>query len=162
VIALVEWSEILGNFGEFIGALLVGASLVYLAVQVRHNTNSSDEANMRAEAERIAGFCALTVSTPGFMEIFLKAQNGEELTQVERMKFNSHMFGMFIEYRLEYYLYKRRPSSNLSFATNNRNNISYLLNPGGRGWWEHQKQWLGGAEDDFVKHVDRALAESDC
>ena len=53
---LVEWSAIFGNFGELIGALLVGASLIYVAIQVRHNTDSSDEANMRAEAERIAGF----------------------------------------------------------------------------------------------------------
>ena len=71
------------------------------------------------------------------------------------------MFGMFIEFRLGYYLNLRRPTSQVSFTTNNRNNISYLLNPGGRGWWEHQKHWLGDPEDEFVKHVDRELARYD-
>jgi hypothetical protein len=155
--SLLELSEILGNFGEFVGAILVGASLIYLAIQVRHNTVSTDEANMRAEVERIAGFCAITIGTPGFMEIYLRAQKGEELTHVERAKFNTHMFAMFIEFRLEYKLHKHRPSSNLSFETNNRNNMSYLSRPGGREWWEHQKEWLG--EQDFIDFVDGQLAE---
>ena len=95
------------------------------------------------------------------MEVFEKAQSGDELTHLEFMKFSTHMFAMFIECRLEYYLYHRRPSSNLSFETNNRNNISYLLRSGGRRWWEHQRQWLGGPDDAFVQHVNRELAKHD-
>jgi hypothetical protein len=158
---MLELSELLGNFGEFFGAILVGASLFYLAVQVRNNTNSTDEANMRAEAERIAGFCSVTVGVPGFMEIFLKAQNGEELSPVEQMKFNTHMFAMFVEFRLEFRLNQRRTTSTLDFETNNRNNISYLLQPGGRSWWEHQKHWLGKDDEDFVQHVNAELVKND-
>lgn len=93
---LIEISQVLGNFGEFFGAILVGVSLFYLAVQVRHNANVTDEANMRAEVERIAGFSKFAAGTPGFMEIFLKAQNGETLMHVERALFNTHMYAMFV------------------------------------------------------------------
>ena len=93
-----ELSQILGNFGEFVGAIAMVATLFYLAVQVRHSANVTDEANMRAEVERIAGFSKFAAGTPGFMEIFLKAQNGETLTHVERALFNTRMFAMFNEF----------------------------------------------------------------
>ncbi len=32
-----ELSQLLGNLGEFIGAIAVVATLVYLAIQVRHS-----------------------------------------------------------------------------------------------------------------------------
>ena len=39
---LTEWSAVLGNFGEFVGALAVVATLAYLAVQVRQSKQSMD------------------------------------------------------------------------------------------------------------------------
>ena len=101
---MIEIAELLGNFGEFFGAILVGASLFYLAVQIRHNAKSTDEANMRAEVERISSFGQFTAGTPGFMEIFLKAQKGETITHVEWAMYSTHMFTMFSEFRLEYQL----------------------------------------------------------
>ena len=35
---LTEWSNVLGNFGEFAGAILLFISLFYVAVQIRQNT----------------------------------------------------------------------------------------------------------------------------
>ena len=42
---LMETAQLLGNFGEFFGAIAVVATLIYLAVQLRQNT-----AGMRANA----------------------------------------------------------------------------------------------------------------
>ena len=36
----LEFSQLLGNYGEFFGAILLFGTLIYLAIQVRHNTNS--------------------------------------------------------------------------------------------------------------------------
>ena len=35
-------SQILGNIGEFVGAIAVVATLAYLAVQVRHNKEATE------------------------------------------------------------------------------------------------------------------------
>jgi len=157
---LIEISQVMGNFGEFFGAILVGVSLFYLAVQVRHSANVTDEANMRAEVERIAGFSKFAAGTPGFMEIFLKAQNGETLSQVERALFNTHMYAMFNEFKINYQLHNRHPGTAPNWETNSRNYISYLLKPGGRNWWVHQKDWLG--DNDFTEYVDEQLDKHDC
>ena len=46
----IEISEVLGNLGEFVGAIAVVLTLFYLAVQVRHSRESVD-ANTRALEE---------------------------------------------------------------------------------------------------------------
>ena len=47
---LMEIAQLLGNFGEFVGAIAVVLTLIYLAVQVRHSKESMDE-NTRALEE---------------------------------------------------------------------------------------------------------------
>ena len=53
--SLMEIAQLLGNFGEFIGALAVVGTLIYLAIQVRH-TKAATEANTEAlkESRRLA------------------------------------------------------------------------------------------------------------
>lgn len=46
--SLVELSQVLGNFGEFIGAIAVVITLVYLALQVRENTRAVMGATQQA------------------------------------------------------------------------------------------------------------------
>ena len=40
---LMSASQLLGNFGEFVGAIAVVATLVYLALQIRQNTRAMDD-----------------------------------------------------------------------------------------------------------------------
>ena len=40
---LMETAQLLGNFGEFVGAIAVVATLVYLAVQVGHSKEALKE-----------------------------------------------------------------------------------------------------------------------
>ena len=37
----LEISQLLGNYGEFIGAIAVVSTLIYLSIQVRANTRST-------------------------------------------------------------------------------------------------------------------------
>ena len=48
-------AQLLGNYGEFVGAIAVVARLYYLALQVRHSSDAT-EANTRAmeESRRLA------------------------------------------------------------------------------------------------------------
>ena len=57
---LMETAQLLGNFGEFVGAIAVVATLVYLAVQVGHskealneNTRALDETRKLTKADAI-------------------------------------------------------------------------------------------------------------
>ncbi len=50
---LMETSQLLGNFGEFIDAIAVVLTLAYLALQLRQNTRSLDEGRRLALAQRL-------------------------------------------------------------------------------------------------------------
>ncbi len=47
---VIELSQVLGNFGEFFGAIAVVATLIFLAVQVRHSWKAMDENSRLARA----------------------------------------------------------------------------------------------------------------
>ncbi len=38
----LEFSQLLGNYGEFVGAIGVVATLMYLVIQVRHSKDALD------------------------------------------------------------------------------------------------------------------------
>ena len=48
------FAQLLGNYGEFVGAIAVVVTLGYLAVQIRQNTRSQDE-NQKAVVAQSAG-----------------------------------------------------------------------------------------------------------
>lgn len=57
--SLMELSQVLGNFGEFFGAIAVGATLIYVAVQVRQ---AKEMAQGSAHATRAQGDMSLMTS----------------------------------------------------------------------------------------------------
>lgn len=46
--SLIEVSQLLGNFGEFLGAIAVVVTLIYLAAQVKHNTRAARAATVQS------------------------------------------------------------------------------------------------------------------
>ena len=55
------FAQMLGNYGEFVGAIAVVVTLVYLASQVRHNTRSLNEGRKLALAQTYQARAALYV-----------------------------------------------------------------------------------------------------
>ena len=51
----------LGNIGEFLGAIAVVASLLYLSMQIRQNTRSVKSATAQSASQTIVGMNALIV-----------------------------------------------------------------------------------------------------
>ncbi len=47
----IELSEVLGHLGEFIGAIAVLLTLIYLAIQVKHNNRLHQESNVLAQSQ---------------------------------------------------------------------------------------------------------------
>jgi len=98
-------AQLLGNIGEFVGAVAVVVTLVYLAVQVRHskeateaNTRLAEESHRLALAENQIARVNLIErqmrdlsSSPDLAEIFIKyEQEGiGALNPVERRRFQS-------------------------------------------------------------------------
>jgi hypothetical protein len=88
--SLLQWSEVLGNAGEFLGSIAVLVTLVYLAIQVREANRQSVFAAVQANrAERRAYFTALRDS-PSMPAITRKILAGEALSPEEEERYGHH------------------------------------------------------------------------
>ena len=82
---LLEWSSLLGNIGEFVGALAVLVTLVYLAIQIRENTTESRLVASSAITREYNEWLRHITGDANLSDLWLRAiENFETLTDTER------------------------------------------------------------------------------
>ena len=93
---VIELSQVLGNFGEFVGAFAVVATLAYLSVQVKLSRVATSENNrfMRAAAidthfEQYNGIRRMVASNPDVARIWLAGREGDALDPIEDLRFKN-------------------------------------------------------------------------
>jgi hypothetical protein len=149
--------ESLANLGDFISAVVVVVSLVYLAHQVRQNTESLRTENYARVLERVANMQARLSSDAVFAELIARgAVDPARLTAGERVQFTwtfYEMFGAF-EFMLHQTTSKALPeevwlrwSETLSW---------WLSLPGVRAWWSARPAPFSAS---FTSYVDNKLRE---
>lgn len=86
---LMYTSQLLGNFGEFIGAIAVVATLFYLAVQVRKNTQALRLASSDSIARGILEANRMPIENSEVNAILMRgASDPSALDPEERSRFN--------------------------------------------------------------------------
>ena len=82
------FAQLLGNYGEFVGAIAVVLTLIYLAIQIRQNTSTMNLTALRSMHDVVL----LTENNERYIGYLLKAQRSEPLTEEER----AHMVERFL------------------------------------------------------------------
>ena len=149
----------LGNLGEFVGAVAVVVSLVYLALQIRQNTRQLDHnsdvvaANAALDNARLAAeFNANVAHTPELAALWARGIFGaEDLAGEEETRVGFLLGDLF--YRLEGLYHQRRRGflSEDSWLPWERLIRMILANPLPRRWW---RTGLHPFSRDFAAHVD--------
>jgi len=97
-------AQLLGNLGEFFGAVAVVVTLVYLAVQVKQGAlqtrNNTIQALMSMEAN--GRFMMLNSDVSSFV---VRVRKGDPLSEEEQAKLSSFMHGVFQHYEASYHAY---------------------------------------------------------
>lgn len=78
--------ETLANLGEFIGAVGVIVSIVYLAIQIRQNTKALRSTSYHQAAEQTWSACLAMSQNGELADILVKAQEGMPLTPQETLR----------------------------------------------------------------------------
>jgi hypothetical protein len=163
----MEWTiQDLGAAGEFVGAIGVVVTLVYLAYQIRQNTIQLEQSILAAKAAaENASNVALRDTRKALFEsgemseIFLRGQaNPEQLDDVAQYRYRLCMQNV-TEVMLE--IFNQTLVTNFSpetWHTQGRTLVERILAPpGGQWFWERFKD---NYPMDFRAEVDRILAES--
>ena len=91
--------EDLGNIGEFLGAIGVIASLVYLAVQIRQNTRSVRSATYQSSTRDIVHLSDQLSQDPELTRIWFEGLHGfDSMPKADRRRFAAYMTGAFRRY----------------------------------------------------------------
>jgi hypothetical protein len=82
---LMDVAQLLGNFGEFFGAMAVVATLIYLAVQVRHSKEAVEAQTQAHRFDQMMTFAEEIMGNPPLAAAITKLENDEQLDATEEM-----------------------------------------------------------------------------
>jgi hypothetical protein len=97
----------LGNIGDFLGAIAVLVTLIYLAVQVRQNSSISRAQTRQALADSQINYLNSRVTDPFLRAVSFKMYSGEKLSEAESYALRVHLLAhirLFENYFTQYVL----------------------------------------------------------
>ena len=126
----------LGNLGDFIGGLAVIVTLLYLASQIRQNTNSVLGSVESGDARGSSEFLQSLAENPGLARIWrLGLSDPAKLTEDEGVQFVMLMGAAFYRLAGAFEQYKRGLLSAESWERYERLISRYLRSPAALDWW---------------------------
>ena len=150
--------EALGNLGDFIGGLAVIATLLYLAVQVRQNTQLLRANALAASSAANVSFNHLLGSDPAVARVFqLGLENFTSLPEEEQRQFLSLLRGLFTAHEQIFQQYEYGLVDEEVWRQNRRIVLGVLALPHIRVWWEYRKDVFLAS---FAKAIDEAPESS--
>jgi hypothetical protein len=150
--------EDLGNIGEFVAAVGVIASLIYLALQIRQNTMQITQntktvrsATFRGATQLFTQFMARLSENPELASIVFKAnQSPSDLTPEHRLRFDSYAMEVFTIYE-DLFFQAQDEMLDLKFWNSRQRNLVWYLDfPGFAAAWKRQSHTMSPEFRDFV------------
>jgi hypothetical protein len=147
--------QILGNLGEFVGALGVVASLVYLAQQMRQNTTSVRAASFNSMIQNSIRLLEHAFRDSEFADFLHRAETDpESLTRGERVRWDSYMTAAFRHFGNLVYQYRVGALEEQMWKSYQRTLRDHLETPAWERWFEQHRFLFSTSLGD---EVDRQL-----
>ena len=146
----------LGSLGEFVGAIAVIASLIYVGAQIKQNTNavriSTAQAHLDIWNDVVSNFC----QSPELASIYSRGLSDVSiLNESEKVQFFAQVGLIFRYYESSYLQRDEQALDERLWQGLNQTLIDTLFYPGVRQWWEVRRHWF---YKDFQKLVDEIAA----
>ena len=149
----------LGNIGEFIAAVAVVVSLLYLAAQIRQNTRSVQasvyESTNRASSDALT---QLGLDTEAAGIYLAGAQDYEALSEKDRLRFHAMLLATFNNFETLFYHHQRRNVDPELWSSRVVRLRWMVRAPGVAAWWSRTRPLFG---ESFQQFVDGIAAEQD-
>ena len=130
----------LGNIGEFLGAIGVIASLVYLALQIRQNTRAVRSSTSQAITDARVEFLSSMTDNAEVAGIYFSGlRDRESLEGDERGRFDLLM-SRFMATMENYFYQNRQGTMDREHWTRVLEILRFhIATPGGQSWWSSRR-----------------------
>ena len=152
--ARLKLSDI-GNIAEAIAAVGVILSLVYVAVQIRQNTQAIRAASYQGLAEGVAEFQTILIENEDFARIYVQAlEDPNELNPQEQLRFDTYIGNFFTKVDVAVDLYKRGMIDDKAMIPYTRYVMYMFEQQYVREWWSVGKEFFS---DDLRSYINEHL-----
>lgn len=128
--------QYLANLGEVVGAVVVILSLIYLAIQVRQNTQAQRTENYSRALDRLASMQSMLSQDGDTSAIFSKAVvDTSKLTPQERLRFTWSMYEAFGAFESMFLASRTDAIPNEVWERWSSGVAWWLSFPGVQTWW---------------------------
>ncbi len=155
--------EALANFGEFVSGIAVVISLIYLAMQVRansehlkENTASIQGASEIASNDFAKDIYLSRIQNPQAIEVQLKGDKGDTLSSVEAIQYHMIQATAFDGHQTFFVQHQRGLTGDEIWNYWVRYFEQYVQVPGVRAWWEDSK---GIYDPGFRRYIDELCSK---
>ncbi len=140
--------------GQTISAVAVVLSLIYVGLQIKQNTTTTQAASAQAYATDINDIVGLINSSPRLADVLHEGANGlSGLKDGDIIRFMSFTDINFITYQSFYMQWKSGTLADALMATYKEAIVSLLQQKGQQEWWELRRHWFSPEFQDFVDGV---------
>lgn len=146
--------DALGNLGEFVGALGVVVSLVYLAQQMSQNTTSVRAASFNEMVQNSIRLLEHAFRDSEFADFLYRAERDPaSLTPSERVRWDAYMTAVYRHFGNLVYQYRVGALDRQMWDSYERTLEEHLKTPSWAAWFEENKNNFSTA---LVEQVERA------
>jgi hypothetical protein len=150
----------LGSLGEFVGALGVVVSLVYLARQMHQNTISVRAASFNSMTENSIRILEHAFRDADFADFLHRAeQDPSSLTQMEMVRWDAYMTAIYRHFGNLVYQYRVGVLDLQMWQSYRETLKNHLRTPSWRSWFADNRQNFSRSLVDLVEQVVGELEE---
>lgn len=145
----------LGSLGELIGAIATVATLVYLAVQIRTNTQTVRSAATQSVHEAFATWYRMLATDADLAQITAAGlQDYESLSDAERARFVATFMSFLSCWQDAFIKWREGALSRELWSGWEQVSMNLFMAPGGRAFWGERGYLFG---DEFRRYVEEDL-----
>ena len=153
----LTFAQLLGNYGEFVGAIAVFATLVYLAAQIRQNTNSLKSASYQAAISSMSEMARATGTDEDVarvVRVFMQGDVGD-LNEDEYLMATSYFTGLFRNFENFYYQHQTGAMEDHLWLGMRNSMVGYIHMPNIRTWWDQRRIIYSPLFADFIESQEQ-------
>jgi hypothetical protein len=133
--------EQLASIGEIVSGIAVIISLVYLAIQIKTNTEAERSATYQSIVSDFGALNNTMASTPELSHLFVEAmENYLELTPDQKARISQLFFQCFRYFENMFYQHRKGYLDEEVWVGWKRLMLTYYSRPGFQTWWGHRRE----------------------
>ena len=151
----LTFAELLGNYGEFVGAIAVVLTLLYLAVQISHSSRVGRATVQQSIFDSHADAFQMLIVNPELLELAQDFMEGKEIQSSDKGRLQNLIMYMLDSHQNYFVQNQLGLLDDNSLNANWPKLLAWVGNAPGQEWFDRNKHHF---RDDFIAYVEDRLA----